>query len=113
MTLPSGGPRRLPPALTAFLAAGAISFAGSFSWFVGGGDETWFLAVMSRLLSGERLYRDVFFGSLPLSAQLAEPVLRIFGPELLVLRALIALCLAGTAGFLVKAAQDLGAAGRG
>ena len=105
---PPGLPRGLSPPLVAFLVAGAVSFAGSFSWALGGGDETWFLAVMSRLLSGDRLYRDLFFGSLPLSAQLAEPVFRIFGCEILVLRALIVLSFAGSAGFLVKAAGDLG-----
>jgi hypothetical protein len=61
------------------------------------GDEGWFLQVASRLSNGEVLYREVFYGVTPLAAYLAALAVKIFGPELAVIKAQQALyfCLLG------------------
>jgi hypothetical protein len=51
-------------------------------------DEAWFLQVLERCRSGERLYRDVFFGAAPLSIWFGRIAIRISRPQLLVLRAM-------------------------
>ncbi|HEY0005141.1 MAG TPA: hypothetical protein VGB17_10065 [Pyrinomonadaceae bacterium] len=54
-------------------------------------DEGWNLQVASRVLAGETLYRDIFFGATPLAVYLNSILLKIFGTELLVLKAFGAL----------------------
>jgi hypothetical protein len=54
-------------------------------------DETWFLQVVRRVLSGEVLYRDIYFGLTPLSAYVTAFFCLLFGVELLVARAVLAL----------------------
>jgi len=54
-------------------------------------DETWFLQVVNRVISGEVLYRDVFFGATPLSVYIAALFAKIFGSELIVMRAVLAI----------------------
>jgi hypothetical protein len=53
-------------------------------------DEAWFLQVVNRVASGEVLYRDVFFGSTPLSVFLAAFFAKLVGSELILLRGLLA-----------------------
>jgi len=54
-------------------------------------DETWFLQVINRVLSGDVLYRDVFLGVTPLSVYIPAFFCWIFGSELLVVRLVHAL----------------------
>ncbi|NGX47962.1 MAG: hypothetical protein K1000chlam3_01347 [Chlamydiae bacterium] len=54
-------------------------------------DETWFLQVVNRVLSGDVLYRDVFLGVTPLSVYIPAFFCWIFGSELLVVRLVHAL----------------------
>lgn len=54
-------------------------------------DETWFLQVVRRTVSGEKLYRDIFLGTTPLSVYVAGFFCRLFGSELLVVRGVLAL----------------------
>ncbi|MGD2060644.1 MAG: hypothetical protein PVF87_07255 [Acidimicrobiia bacterium] len=51
-------------------------------------DETWFLVVVKRLLRGDRLYEDVFFGAGPLPVWVAAAVVRVTRAQLLVMRLL-------------------------
>lgn len=54
-------------------------------------DEAWFLQVLRRLYEGETLYRDVFFGVPPLSVFVSIPLVWLFGPEILVLKLVLAI----------------------
>ncbi len=49
-------------------------------------DETWFFQVVSRFLSGEVLYKEIFLGVGPLSVYCAALPMLIFGKELLIAR---------------------------
>jgi hypothetical protein len=49
-------------------------------------DETWFLQVVRRVLDGEILYRDIYFGATPLSVYVTAFLGSIFGSELWVAR---------------------------
>lgn len=59
-------------------------------------DEAWTLLVTDRTLRGDVLYRDVFFGSTPLSIWVLAWVARLAGTEALVLRTLLAACCAAS-----------------
>lgn len=54
-------------------------------------DETWFLQIVNRIVSGEKLYKEVFFSSTPLSVYLAAMCCKFSGAELILLRGLLAL----------------------
>jgi len=58
-------------------------------------DESWFLHVMTRVAAGERLYREVFFGAMPLSAYLGSALVRLFGSEIFTVKLFMAACFAG------------------
>jgi hypothetical protein len=60
------------------------------------GDESWFLQVISRVLSGDVLYRDVFVGVTPLSVYVTALVAAVLGTEILVVKGIVALCFAFT-----------------
>ncbi len=64
----------------------------SIAYDFGIADETWFLQVLTRVVGGDVLYRDVFFGATPLSVYLAAPLVALFGSEIVVLKAFVALC---------------------
>lgn len=53
-------------------------------------DEAWFLQVLRRLYEGETLYRDVFFGVPPLSVYASLPLVWLLGPEILVVKLVLA-----------------------
>jgi hypothetical protein len=72
-------------------------------------DEAWFLQVSARLHSGEVLYRDVFFGVMPLSAYAARMLTSVFGVEILSVKALAALLYAGGVLVSCRIARQLGA----
>lgn len=55
-------------------------------------DEAWFLQVLDRCIRGEVLYRDVFYGAMPLGVYIALPAVRLFGSEIIVVKAMVALC---------------------
>jgi len=54
-------------------------------------DESWFLQIAHRVMSGDVLYRDVFLGIMPLSVYLTAFFTNAFGSEILVLKAIMAL----------------------
>ena len=91
------------------LAGGLLVFA-LFSEVTSGlimDDEAWFLQVARRLVSGEVLYRDVFFGATPISAYLAAGLVRLLGVEILVIRAMMAACLVATCLLSLHIARQL------
>jgi hypothetical protein len=51
-------------------------------------DETWFLVVVKRVLRGDRLYKDVFFGAGPMPIWVAAAVVWVSRAQLLVMRLL-------------------------
>jgi hypothetical protein len=60
-------------------------------------DETWFLQVVHRMLSGQRLYRDVCFEPTPLSAYAGAFACSLFGVQILVTKVLLAVFFSCTA----------------
>lgn len=54
-------------------------------------EETWFLQIVNRVLSGEKLYKEVFFTSTPLSVYIGALCCQFSGAELIVVRGLLAL----------------------
>jgi len=60
-------------------------------------DEAWFLQVANRMVSGDVLYRDIFFGATPLSMYLTALFIGVFGVEVLVLKSVMALIYVATA----------------
>lgn len=81
-------------------AALALANAWLISFDVNQLDEAWTLQVARRLLGGERLYDEVWFGTTPLSAYVLLAAVSLFGVEAIVLKALSAL-LAASCGLLV------------
>jgi 4-amino-4-deoxy-L-arabinose transferase-like glycosyltransferase len=71
------------------------------------GDEAWLLQVVSRVGSGDHLYRDVFFGVPPLSVWLGVAATKVFGLDVGVLKALSALIEAATIVVAVAVARRL------
>ena len=49
-------------------------------------DEVWMTQVLRRVLEGETLYRDIFFGVPPLSVYATAAIGKLFGAELIVVR---------------------------
>ena len=84
----------LSTALGLFAFSVLLSAARGFAAGLTPYDEAWFLQVAHRVTSGEILYRDVFFGVTPLSMQLTAAGVRLFGAEILVVKAVVGLCFA-------------------
>ncbi len=82
------------------LAGVGLLFAWLWSMSIvydfGMSDESWFLQVLTRVVNGDVLYRDVFFGATPLAVYLAAPLVAVFGSEIVVLKAFVSLCSAVT-----------------
>lgn len=74
-------------------------------------DETWFLQVVHRVVSGEILYRDIFFGTTPLSVYIASFFAKLFGSELIILRAVLALYFSLSITVAYALLQELGIKG--
>jgi hypothetical protein len=70
-------------------------------------DDTWFVQVASRLLEGDVLYRQVYFGITPLSIYITGALARLFGAEVLILKVIIALCFSVTCLLTYHTAQKL------
>jgi hypothetical protein len=112
-----GSPRaRGPAAWARWAAAGAAAFTLALAYSAASGfgraDESWFLRVVDRVLAGEVLYRDVFLGVTPLSVFLVAPLAALFGTEVLVVKAAVALCVAATAVIGAGICRQLGAGWR-
>ena len=92
--------------------AGVALFAITFGLFVGRpvghADEAWFLWVLTRMSHGETLYRDVYFVSTPLPAWVGLAAVRLFGSQILVTRALTALCFSASTSLGWVAARRCG-----
>lgn len=91
--------------IAALAAAGLVLSAAAG---VDTSDEAWFLQVTSRVVDGDVLYRDVFYGSTPLAVWLAAPGVALFGSEVLVIKALTAAGVALLAGALAAGAGQAG-----
>ena len=72
-------------------------------------DESWFLQVVTRMHAGDTLYRDMYFNVTPLSTYVTYVATGIFGPELVVVRAVVAAALAMTVACFWLACRRLGA----
>jgi len=55
-------------------------------------DEPWFLQVLSRMSQGEVLYRDIFFGTTPLSAWIGWLAVKLSGVEILAVKTVESIC---------------------
>lgn len=86
----------------------AIGLAASIVQGVNTWDEAWFLQVVSRVAHGDILYRDVFFGVTPLSAYLMLPFIQLFGSEVVLVKAGMAVCYALTILLAARIVQQLG-----
>jgi hypothetical protein len=69
----------------------AIAFLPSYLSGIEDSDESWFMQVVARVASGETLYRDVYFNATPLPVYLTVGFVKLFGNELLVHKAFMAL----------------------
>jgi hypothetical protein len=72
-------------------------------------DDVWILRVVDRILSGDVLYRDVSFGVPPLSAYAMAALAAVFGSELLVVRAVVAIAFCLALWWSLQSARLLGA----
>ncbi|MDO8671692.1 MAG: hypothetical protein Q7O66_09725 [Dehalococcoidia bacterium] len=83
--------------LLIYLASGLVS-----------ADSIWFVQVTNRLMSGEVLYRDVFFGATPLSVYLTAAFATFLGVEMLTVRVVMALSFVATLLLCCHIARQLG-----
>jgi hypothetical protein len=74
------------------LALFVFGFLDTVTRGVSVADESWFLQLIQRVTSGDILYRDVFFGATPLSVYVTASLTALFGTEVLVTKAIVALC---------------------
>lgn len=81
-----------------------------FCWGMGVNllDESWFLQVTRRFMSGETLYRDIAFDTPPLPVHAASLACLLFGKQIFATKILLAACFAFTALFFVRAAGHMG-----
>jgi len=70
--------------------------------------EAWYLQVVNRVLTGETLYRDVYFPSLPLSVYITAALAAVFGSEALLVKAIMALFLTLSTLLSYRIARQLG-----
>jgi hypothetical protein len=109
---PRAGPRHRRP--DRWILAGLGLFAAGLALSVLQGlvlsDEAWFLQVVHRMSSGQVLYRDISFGVTPLSAYLTWGLTSVFGTQVLVVKAMVAACFAGTAILTWSVLRGLGLA---
>jgi hypothetical protein len=90
-----------------------LAYVHSVTAGVGITDESWFLRVVDRVAAGDVLYRDVFFGSTPLAVWLAVGPVALLGSEMLVLKGVAALVVAGAGIAVAGCARSLGFGPRG
>jgi hypothetical protein len=98
------------------LAAGAafsvIAFLFAFSWGWDLADDSWFLQLANRLVSGDALYRQVYLHVTPLSVYLLALPTAVFGPEMLALRIEVALVFGAVVVVTCRINEQLGATRR-
>ncbi len=70
--------------------------------------EACYLQTVNRVLTGEILYRDVWFGTSPLPVYLTVALATLFGAEALLVKAIMALCLTLTGLLSYRIARQLG-----
>jgi hypothetical protein len=101
-------PASLFTALGLFTFSVLLSAARGFAAGLTPFDEAWFLQVAHRVTSGEILYRDVFFGVTPLSIEFTALGVRLFGAEILVVKAAVGLCFALSVALAARIDAQLG-----
>ena len=74
----------------------ALTYATSLRRPVGRADEAWFLWVATRANSGTSLYRGVYYVSTPLAMWCMQFMVRLFGTQIAVERALASTCFTGS-----------------
>ncbi len=81
-----------------------------FCWGMGVNllDESWFLQVTRRFMSGETLYRDIAYDTPPLPVHAASLACLLFGTQIFTTKILLAVCFAFTVLFFVRAARHMG-----
>jgi hypothetical protein len=70
--------------------------------------EACYLQTVTRVLAGETLYRDVWFGTSPLPVYLTVALASVFGAEALLVKAIMAACLTLTTLLSYRVARQLG-----
>ncbi len=70
-------------------------------------DEAWFLQVVERVASGDALYRDVWFGTLPLSVYMILGPVAAFGADVVWVKLLVAASCGASAALAVLLARRL------
>lgn len=109
-----GGAPRAGRALTADRLVGLLLFAGAIAWFaaqprnLGEADESFILVQASRLLGGERLYRDMFQFIMPGTHWLVAAAFALFGTTITTAKMTIAVVNAATVVLTFAAARGLG-----
>lgn len=73
----------------------ALALAFAITWGWDASDESWLLHVANRVATGESLYRDVYLHVTPLSAYVLVLLIKIFGAQIMVLKAANAMFFAG------------------
>lgn len=104
-TAPTGWKTHLAVGALVFLLS--LTFAITWGWDPS--DESWLLHVADRVASGESLYRDVYLHVTPLSAYVLVLLIKLFGTQMLVLKAANALVFAGVVLLASRIDDQLGA----
>ena len=87
----------------------ALALAFAITWGWDPSDESWLLHVADRVASGESLYRDVYLHVTPLSAYVLVLLIKLFGTQMLVLKAANAMVFAGVVLLASRIDEQLGA----
>lgn len=87
-----------------FAAAYAVNVSRGFN----PQDESWFLQVVARTNRGDVLYRDVFYGSMPLTVYVLGGITRLLGTEMLVVKAVSVAVFTATAGLAFHLSRRFG-----
>jgi len=86
----------------------ALALAFAITWGWDPSDESWILHVADRVASGESLYRDVYLHVTPLSAYVLVVLIKLFGTQMLVLKAANAMVFAGVVLLASRIDEQLG-----
>ncbi|MBN1148579.1 MAG: hypothetical protein JXA78_15070 [Anaerolineales bacterium] len=102
--------RSAPPLLIfgSFLALFAIGICAAVTGGLVQTDDAWFLQVVHRLMNGDSLYRDVYYGITPLSMYASAALASLLGAEIIVLKVVMSLCFSITSLLTYYLARRLG-----
>jgi hypothetical protein len=92
---------------TLALVAAVLGWMANLSHGIDLTDEAWFLQVVTRVVHGNALYRDVFFGVTPLSVFLSQGLAWIFGAQILVVKGLMVGCVATIVWLAARTARQV------